>query len=174
MVRATACRSILIAICILLGLTVLASAQSGERKQRYAIVIGNSAYTEGPLATPVNDAMDIGTALAKMDWDVSRCRMRISRACARLFETFRTDLRPGMVGLFYFAGHGLQVNGENYLVPIGARIAREQDVKSETVPVRWILDTMKDAANDINVIILDASRVLPLPAASGRFRGDLP
>ena len=76
-------------------------------------------------------------------------------------ETFRKQLRPGVVGLFYFAGHGLQVKGENYLVPIGARIARDQDVEFETVDVGRILGAMEEADNGINIIILDACRNNP-------------
>jgi len=76
-------------------------------------------------------------------------------------ETFSKQLRPGVVGLFYFAGHGLQVKGENYLVLIGARIARDQDVEFETVHVGRILGAMEDANNGVNVIILDACRNNP-------------
>ncbi len=77
-------------------------------ERRTALVIGNSSYTERPLANPVNDATDIAHALQQMGFAV-------------------TPL-PGVVGLFYFAGHGLQVKGENYLVPIGARIAIDVQV----------------------------------------------
>jgi hypothetical protein len=83
------------------------------------------------------------------------------RQMREAIESFRKELRPGVVGLFYFAGHGLQVKGENYLVPIGARIAREQDVEFETVPVGRILGALEDAANEVNIVILDACRTNP-------------
>jgi hypothetical protein len=83
------------------------------------------------------------------------------RQMREAIESFRKELRPGVVGLFYFAGHGLQVKGENYLVPIGARIAREQDVEFETVAVGRILGALEDAANEVNIVILDACRTNP-------------
>jgi uncharacterized caspase-like protein len=103
----------------------------------------------------------MASALQTMDFAVTLLRDAELRRMREAIETFRQQLRPGVVGLFYFAGHGLQVKGENYLVPIGARIAREQDVEFETVHVGRILGAMEDAANDINILILDACRNTP-------------
>ena len=138
-----------------------ATSPSPPADRRTALVIGNAVYTEAPLANPVNDATDMVDALQKMDFTVTLLRDADLRRMREAIETFRTQLRPGVVGLFYFAGHGLQVKGENYLVPIGARIAREQDVEFETVHVGRILGAMEDAANDINIVILDACRNTP-------------
>src|SRR4029453_16479573 len=74
---------------------------------------------------------------------------------------FSRQLRQGGVGVFYFAGHGVQVGGENYLIPVDARIGREQDVPYEAVPVGRILGGMEDADNQLNIIILDACRDNP-------------
>ena len=150
-----------------------ATSPSPPAERRTALVIGNAAYTEGPLANPVNDATDMAGALKKMDFTVTLLRDADLRRMREAIETFRTQLRPGVVGLFYFAGHGLQVKGENYLVPIGARIAREQDVEFETVHVGRILGAMEDAANDINIIILDACRNTPFARSVRAFQRGL-
>jgi len=142
-------------------------------ERRTALVIGNSAYAEGPLANPVNDATDMASALQKMGFAVTLLRDADLRRMRDAIETFRRQLRPGVVGLFYFAGHGLQVKGENYLVPIGARIAREQDVEFETMHVGRILGAMEDAANDVNVIILDACRNNPFARSFRAFQRGL-
>jgi uncharacterized caspase-like protein len=109
----------------------------------------------------VNDATDMASALQQMGFTVKLLRDADLRHMREAIETFRRQLRPGVVGLFYFAGHGMQVKGENYLVPIEARIAREQDVEFETVPVGRLLGAMEDAANDVNIVILDACRNNP-------------
>jgi cyclophilin family peptidyl-prolyl cis-trans isomerase len=158
---------------------VLARAQNGGRSQqdqrgliklgataptsegRTALVIGNAAYTEGRLNNPVNDATAIAAALQEMGFQVTVLRDADLRAIDDAVNTFSNKLRQGGVGLFYFAGHGLQVQGENYLVPIGARIDREQDVKYAAVPVGRVLGALEDAGNNLNIIILDACRNNP-------------
>ena len=65
------------------------------------------------------------------------------------------------MGLFYFSGHGVQVDGENYLIPVKARIERQQDVRYQALPMGHIVDAMKDANNGLNILILDACRNLP-------------
>ena len=136
-------------------------------------MIGNAAYESGPLRNPVNDATDVAAALQRLGFDVSLLRDAKMRAMEEAIETFSQKLRKGGVGLFYFAGHGLQVAGENYIVPIGARIGREQDVRFETVQVGRVLGGMEDAGNDVNLIILDACRDNPFARSfrSGAQRG---
>jgi uncharacterized caspase-like protein len=82
-------------------------------------------------------------------------------------EQFTRQLGRGGVGLFYYSGHGVQVSGLNYLVPVDAKISRESDIKYQSVQVDWVLDRMRDAGNDLNVIVLDACRNNPY-ARSGR------
>ena len=189
----TASHTILMIVVLLLGVVASVGAQRSKSgppeprdvvgapatlpappaERRTALVIGNAAYTEAPLANPVNDATDMAGALQKMDFAVTLLRDADLRRMREALETFRQQLRPGVVGLFYFAGHGLQVKGENYLVPIGARIAREQDVEFETMQVGRILGAMEEAANDINVIILDACRNTPFARSVRAFQRGL-
>src|SRR5262245_25243524 len=109
------------------------------QQRRTALVIGNAAYESGPLRNPVNDAADIAGALQGLGFEVVLLSDAKLRAMEEAIETFNQKLRKGGVGLFYFAGHGLQVAGENYIVPLGARINREQDVRFETVHVGRVL-----------------------------------
>ena len=144
-----------------LALSFLTLDTAMAQPRRTALVIGNAAYESGPLRNPVNDATDVAAALQRLGFDVSLLRDAKMRAMEEAIETFSQKLRKGGVGLFYFAGHGLQVAGENYIVPIGARISREQDVRFETVQVGRVLGGMEDAGNDVNLIILDACRDNP-------------
>jgi hypothetical protein len=131
-------------------------------ERRTALVIGNAAYGElGALRNPVNDATDMATAHHRLSFDVTLLPDADLRTTQEAVETFVRQLRHGGVGLFYFAGYGMQVHGENYLIPLRARINREQDVAYETVPVGRILGGMEDAGNLLNIIILDACRDNP-------------
>lgn len=133
-----------------------------QRQYRTALVIGNSNYklaTE--LNNPINDANAIANSLKQLGFDVTLLKDADLRQMEQSIEDFNRKLRQGGTGLFYFAGHGTQVDGENYLIPIDARLEREQDVRYETLPLGKVLNIMEDAANDVNIIILDACRNNP-------------
>lgn len=129
--------------------------------RRIALVIGNGAYKSAPLRNPVNDAGDIADALGKLGFSVSLKTDADQRSMERAIREFGKQLRTGGVGLFYYAGHGIQVKGRNYLIPIGAAIESESDVKYESVDAGRVLGKMEDAGNSLNVIILDACRNNP-------------
>src|SRR5262245_37907136 len=143
------------------------------QQRRTALVIGNAAYETGPLRNPVNDATDVAALLQRLGFEVTLLKDAKLRTMEESIEAFSVKLRKGGVGLFYFAGHGVQVAGENYVVPIGASISREQDVRFETVQVGRVLGGMEDAGNDVNLIILDACRDNPFARSfrSGAQRG---
>ncbi|MBI4642094.1 MAG: caspase family protein [Candidatus Tectomicrobia bacterium] len=153
-----------LAICLVLILTDEAAAQ-----RRTALVIGNAAYEVGPLRNPVNDAIDMAMTLRQLGFEVTLLRDVDLRAMEEAIDAFSLQLRQGGVGLFYFAGHGVQVNGENYFIPVGARIDKETDVKYEAMHIGRVLDNVSDAGNDMNIIILDACRNNPF-ARSWRSR----
>lgn len=137
------------------------SATAAELPRRTALVMGNAAYQNGRLRNPVNDATDIAATLQKLGFTVTLARDVDLREMEQAIDTFSRRLRQGGVGLFYFAGHGVQVEGENYLIPLQARIRREQDVRYEAVPAGRILGAMEDAGNGVNLVILDACRDNP-------------
>ena len=137
-------------------------------QRRVALVIGNAAYADSPLRNPVNDATDMAAALRQMGFEVTLLRDARRRQMNDAVRAFGRQLRQGGVGLFYFAGHGLQVAGQNYLVPIGADIEEEFEVSDEAVSAGRILGAMEAAGNGLNLVILDACRNNPY---SRGFRG---
>ena len=137
-------------------------------QRRVALVIGNAAYADSPLRNPVNDATDIAAILRQLGFEVELLRDASRRQMQDAVRTFGRRLAQGGAGLFYYAGHGLQVAGQNYLVPIGANIKAEFDVEHEAVSAGWILGAMEYAGNGLNLVILDACRNNPY---SRGFRG---
>ena len=141
--------------------TKLLLAQNTDQP-RYALVIGNSDYDKvGRLKNPINDADDMGKALRDLDFDVIVVKDASLEEMEDALNDFYLKLRKGGIGLFFYAGHGMQVGGENYLIPIDASLARREDVRYETLPVGKVLSAMEDARNDANFIILDACRHNP-------------
>jgi hypothetical protein len=129
---------------------------------RFALVIGNSDYAIGVLANPVNDAYAMAMALENLGFDVSlRLEVKTKDEMKRAIREFGMKLRHGGVGLFYFAGHGLQVEGFNYLIPINAQINSQEEVEYESVDVGFVLAQMEAAQNQMNIVILDACRNNP-------------
>ena len=139
-----------------------------------ALVIGNGAYGPeiGRLANPANDAADIAAALRAAGFEVM-LKLDVDRdEMLRAAIDFGSSLRDGGVGLFYYAGHAVQVDGNNYLIPLGAEIDREDYVPLEAVDVNQILGRMGGADNRLNIVVLDACRNNPFRGISrGVARG---
>jgi hypothetical protein len=131
---------------------------SGERQ---ALVIGNNAYQTAPLQNPENDAEDMSRVLSELGFQVVLRKNADLRSMEDAIRAFGRQLRSGGVGLFYFAGHGMQVEGRNFLIPVNARIDSESDVKYEAVDAGFVLGKMEDAKNQLNIVILDACRNNP-------------
>lgn len=129
--------------------------------ERLALVIGNSAYQTAPLRNPANDAEDMGRVLSTLGFKVILQKNVDRRTMEDSVRSFGRQLRDGGVGLFYFAGHGMQVEGRNYLIPINARIESESDIKYEAIDAGLVLGKMEDAKNQLNIVILDACRNNP-------------
>ncbi len=151
------CRLLFIGLC--LALTVLPiEAFAGTR---LALVLGNSKYRAVPaLGNPANDAADLATALRGMGFDVIEARDGTRDAMANAVRDFSTRLSGADVALFFYAGHGLQMNGENYLVPVDAKIETPADVRFNTVNLTDIQQEMEGTGR-ANIIILDACRNNP-------------
>ncbi len=128
---------------------------------RVALVIGNGGYKTVPLANAVNDATDIGNALQKNGFTVTVKTDLDQKGMKVAIRQFGEAIRNGSVGLFYFAGHGVQVGGRNYLIPVDAVIEKEGDVDVEGVDLNAVLAQMEQAGNRLNIVILDACRDNP-------------
>jgi branched-chain amino acid transport system substrate-binding protein len=139
----------------------LAVKAATESEQRVALVIGNSAYKDSPLSNPVNDAADIAKALDEVGFKVILKRNANTREMRQAIREFGSELRRAQVGLFYFAGHGIQVKGANYLVPVGADIDNEADTEDLAIDANFALRTMEEAQVKVSIVILDACRNNP-------------
>lgn len=149
------------------------TVKSSANETRLALVIGNSNYASFPLKNPVNDARDIAATLRKLGFQVIYEEDASRRRMDEAIRTFYQKLRSGGVGLFYYAGHGMQVNGRNYLIPIGARIESESDIEHESIDIARVLGKMEDAGNPVNIVILDACRDNPFARSFRSSRGGL-
>jgi hypothetical protein len=178
---------LLVALCVLLvtmlpvhealwaqskGFNVQGKASAGGER-RVALVIGNAAYDMAPLRNPVNDARAMAATLRTLGFEVTALENAALTDMKRAIDDFGDSLRSGGgVGLFYFSGHGIQINGRNFIIPVGVRVKGERDVEYESVDVGRVLGKMEDAGNRMNLVILDACRDNPFArsfrsAASG-------
>jgi hypothetical protein len=148
-------------IVLLVALIALPVSGQAATEQRTALVIGNSAYSDAPLRNPVNDATDMAAALKELGFSVTLRTDANQRSMEEAIRNFGKSLRSGGVGLFYYAGHGIQYRGRNYLIPVHAGIQSEADVKYRTVDAGYVLAQMEEAGNGLNIIILDACRNNP-------------
>lgn len=130
--------------------------------KNYALLIGNAAYAVAPLDNPVNDANDFARVLREVGFEVKVQTDQSPEAMSQAVRDFGAKLRNNDgIGLFFFAGHGVQVDGENYLLPVGVPMRNEADVKQHAVPANLVLRYMEESKNRVNVVVLDACRNNP-------------
>jgi hypothetical protein len=142
--------------------TISFDASQNRMTKRYALIIGNSDYKIGPLRNPKNDANDMAASLKSLGFEVSLHINQGQEDMKRSIREFGDKITANKgVGLFFFAGHGLQVGGENYIIPVDAHIAKFADIETEAVNLNRITGEMAYAKNDMNIIILDACRNNP-------------
>jgi hypothetical protein len=151
---------------VLLDLRIEAPAQplgGAPAEQRTALVIGNSAYSVGgSLANPLNDARAMAATLSSLGFSVTRVENAARREMLRAVHDFGEALAGGRgVALFYYAGHGLQADGKNYMIPVDATIRHERDIDIEAVDVGRVLAELDRARNRLNIVVLDACRDNP-------------
>ncbi len=163
---------------LLLGSVSLTWAQNGDR---IALVVGNSAYPKAPLMNPRNDAQAMAKLLRQagftVDQQMDTSQAQLSEAAARFGKAIKDP--KVKFGLFYYAGHGLQQEWRNYLVPVSADIRTAEDIKKKTVDVSELLAYMEEAKGRSFLVILDACRDDPFagnykPSARGLSQFDAP
>jgi len=159
---ALALRKSLQLLIILVGIVCLVSCNAFAAK-RVALVIGNSNYQNtSSLNNPVNDANLMATSLEKAGFEVTKILDADYRTLKRsLLEFGRRLYNKPEAGLFYYAGHGVQVRGENYLIPVNAKIDKEDEIDFEAIPVNDFLRVMNSSTSSINIVVLDACRNNP-------------
>jgi len=128
---------------------------------RTALVIGNAAYKHNPLNNAVNDARAMAQTLRSVGFEVTLEENLDQKRMKKAILAFGRGIAKGGVGLFYFAGHGVQAGGSNFLIPIGASIYDELEVEVESVDAAYVLARMASARNRLNIAILDACRDNP-------------
>jgi len=125
--------------------------------KRVALVIGNGSYTTNLLLNPVNDAQDVAEKLRMMDFDVvERENLQVKQIEGTLNE-FRKKLEPGGIALVFYSGHGIQYNGENYFPAVDAEIASENDVSTQSISMRKLMELLGGGKSRFNLIFLEAS-----------------
>jgi hypothetical protein len=150
----------LLILCMLYGLLVL-SPCAIEAQHRRALLIGNAAYAQSPLRHPVHDATDMATLLRRLGFEVTLIPDADKPSMEQAIGDFTRGVPKGSVGLFYFSGHGAQIDGLTYLLPIGAVFTQPTDVKYHAVAADWILGRMDDSGMEVKLVILDACRNNP-------------
>lgn len=148
------------------------TTDKGAVPPRVALVIGNASYPQAPLRNAVNDAQSVARVLADQGFSVAALmdagRAEMQAAIARTGEALRG--RNG-VGLLYFAGHGLQVDWRNYILPVDARIEKAADVPEQGIDAQAVLDAFRAASTRMNIVVLDACRDNPFAEGSASGRG---
>ncbi len=129
--------------------------------KRVALIIGNADYPENRLANPCHDAEDMADVLRQFEFDVIECRDISYERMRRALIDFRSELHLADVGLFFFAGHGLQIDGKNFLLATDTSMEDPIDVQFSSLELDQVIATMERAETTTNLIILDACRNNP-------------
>src|SRR5215207_9084093 len=124
-----------------------------------ALVFGNSAYPDGEdLKNPVNDATDLGSKLKGYGFDVIVAKDRTFKQMDKNLKAFGKLVDTHGVGLFFFAGHGIQIEGSNYLIASDTDMDSETDAKHSSLSLDKVVDVMANSKASTKIIILDACR----------------
>jgi len=157
----TPCAAIAAALALFLFAFCAAPPARAQGEKRVALVIGNAAYKDAPLQNPVNDARDMADRLRQLGFDVVMRENATRAHVASAIAEFTAKTTPASIALFYYAGHGIQVRGRNYLIPVDAAIESESAVAFSAIDVGQIGDEIEQAGVRVRLIVLDACRNNP-------------
>lgn len=143
---------------------------SGAEK-RIALLIGNNSYPSGSLKNAINDANDLATVLKSLGFETFLYTDLNQRDLKKAIIDFGSKLSPGCTAMFFYAGHGIQAKGINYIVPTDAQLDREANVDIECVSMNSILQQMEGAQSRVNIVVLDACRNNPWERSWSRSGG---
>lgn len=157
--------TIRVLVGLVIALAVLLASEPSFAEKRIALVIGNGAYPNlGVLKNPPNDAKLMARTLRSLGFDVIERIDADQKGMKKAIKAFGNKLEAGgkdAVGLFYYAGHGVQVGGANYMIPVNVDIQDEADVDIEAVSATAVQGNMAFAGNRLNIIVMDACRNNP-------------
>ena len=146
-------------IVLALCLSILVTQAQAER--RVALLIGNAAYAAAPLSNPLHDVAAMKAMLTVAGFDVVVAKTNLSRPdMSRALGDFQSKANGADIALIFFSGHGMEVGGTNYLIPVDAKLASERDVKFEAIPLDDVLDALSGAFK-LRMVLLDACRDNP-------------
>ena len=161
-------RNVVLGASIILAAWALTGGPPAAADSRVALVIGNASYSHAPvLANPLNDAMDIGAALGRLGFAVTRLENADYTALRRGLLEFTRAAAAADIAVVFYAGHGIEVDQRNFLVPVDARLLSDRDVEFETVPLDLVARAVEGAAG-LRLVILDACRENPFAASMQR------
>ena len=152
-------RKIFIVVFLIVILVPVASFSQQEKK--IALVIGNGEYNVGMLPNPENDARSMQMVLENLGFKVYKYENLTQSQMKRVIDEFGEKLKGNDVGLFFYAGHGIQAKGYNFLIPVDANLRSEQQVEYDCVAADRVLALMEASGTKVNIIILDACRNNP-------------
>jgi len=156
---------ILIEVLIILILSVSVSysqiATTNQPQRKVALVIGNGTYVSSELANPENDAKAMKVALQSVGFTVIEFENLNQVQMKKAIDDFGIKLKSNDVGLFFYAGHGIQSKGNNYLIPVDAELKSEEEVELDCVDANRVLAKMEASGSKVNIVILDACRNNP-------------
>lgn len=153
-------------LCLLFVLFL--SGQQVQASERIALVIGNAAYEEAPLVNPINDARAMAKKLRGFDFDVVEAVDADLETMQSAVLDFMQRINTDSTVLVYYAGHGIQANGRNYLIPVDATLESERALRFEAMELADILEELEEFEAKISIVILDACRNNPFQR---KFRG---
>ena len=143
--------------------------------QRVALVIGNSNYQTAPkLANPGNDAQSMSQLLNSAGFEVTQATDLTRKDMVRVVQDFTAKVAergPGTVAMIYYAGHGVQVEGENYLLPVDAKISSSYDLDGNSLRLVDLMGTLDSISSRMRIVVLDACRNNPFPEVNDTGRG---
>jgi hypothetical protein len=132
------------------------------QEKRLALIIGNSKYEHcGVLINPANDALSMKKALTEVGFEVQEYYNLSQREMKKAIDDFGLKLKGYNVGLFFYAGHGIQANGNNFLIPVDANLINERQIEYDCVQANRVLSFMENSGAEVNIVILDACRNNP-------------